>query len=132
MDELLASGLRGTRSTVPSVPPDGARTEVLHRLVGDWQLLADLSFADLVPFVPDGSGQKLVVVAQMRPTTAPTAYPDDLVGTEVDAADAPQLVAAVSEGRIVREGDPVWVADIPVREEALPVRVGSRIVAVVS
>jgi two-component sensor histidine kinase len=132
MDELLAAGLPATRSTLQSVPADLARTEVLHRLVGDWQLLADLSFADLVLFVPDGSGQRFVVVAQMRPTTGPTAYPDDLVGTVVDAADAPQLVAAVSEARIVREGDPVWVADIPVREEALPVRVDGRIVAVVS
>ena len=32
-----------------------ARFEAIGRLVGEWQLLADLSFADLVPFHPDGA-----------------------------------------------------------------------------
>jgi two-component sensor histidine kinase len=50
----------------------------------------------------------------------------------VAAADHPQITAAFQEGRIVREGDPVWVSDIPVREEALPVTVAGRIIAVVA
>ena len=29
--------------------------EWIHLLVGDWQLIADLSFADLVLWVPEGS-----------------------------------------------------------------------------
>src|SRR5689334_13066888 len=62
MDELLAQhGVTG---------PDA---DHLHRLVGDWQLLADLSFADLLLFVPVGR-DRYVTVAQMRPTTGPTAY----------------------------------------------------------
>ena len=56
----------------------------LHLLIGDWQLLADLSFADLVLWAPlktdDGSdpdsapltGPGYVAVAQMRPNTGPT------------------------------------------------------------
>ncbi|HEX3824546.1 MAG TPA: sensor histidine kinase [Mycobacteriales bacterium] len=133
MDELLRA--------VPLVPqPDRAatpaeiraRADSLHRLVGDWQLLADLSFADLVLFVPEPGAQRFVVVAQMRPTTGPTAYQDDLVGTVVAAGDHPQLAIAISEGRICREGDPIWFAGTPVREEALPVTVGGRIVAVVA
>jgi two-component sensor histidine kinase len=127
MDELIAAGSSHLTPTEA-----GTRADILHRLVGDWQLLADLSFADLVLYVPDESAEKFVVVAQMRPTTGPTAYQDDLVGLVVDAADSPQLVEAARDGRIVREGDPLWVSDIPVREEALPVRVGSRTVAVVA
>jgi two-component system, sensor histidine kinase PdtaS len=73
-----------------------------------------------------------VVVAQMRPTTGPTAYQNDLVGSVVTAAERPQLAAAVSEGRICRENDPIWVAGAPVREEALPVRVSGRVIAVVA
>jgi two-component system, sensor histidine kinase PdtaS len=119
MDELLAAG-------------PASRAEALHRLVGDWQLLADLSFADLVLYVPDRDEDHLVVVAQMRPTTGPTAYSDDLVGSVVDVADRPQLGLAIREGRICRESDPVWVAGAPVREEALPVPVGGRVVAVVA
>ena len=62
--------------------------EWIHSLVSDWQLLADLSFADLVLWVPKSSGRPAargeadswVAVAQIRPTTGPTAYPEDLVG----------------------------------------------------
>jgi two-component system, sensor histidine kinase PdtaS len=133
MDELLSAAPLGPQADFYPTPTEArARVESLHRLVGDWQLLADLSFADLVLFVPDLDAQRFVVVAQMRPTTGPTAYQDDLVGTVVSAADHPQLAISVSEGRICREGDPIWFAGTPVREEALPVPVGGRIVAVVA
>ncbi len=32
------------------------------------------------------------------------------------------LAIAHSQGRIWREGDPVWYGDIPARHEAIPVR----------
>jgi len=121
MDEVLrASGIAG------------ADADHLHRLVADWQLLADLSFADLLLFVPSGADGEFVAVAQMRPTTGPTAYTDDLVGARATAADRPQLALAASDVRIVREGDPVWVAGAPVREEAIPVCHAGRVVAVVA
>ncbi|MBX6769217.1 MAG: histidine kinase N-terminal domain-containing protein, partial [Actinomadura rubrobrunea] len=64
--------------------------EWLHALVSDWQLLADLSFADLLLWVPlrsveGGEPTSWVAIAQMRPTTGPTAYPEDLVGRIVRA-----------------------------------------------
>jgi two-component system, sensor histidine kinase PdtaS len=127
MDELLAA--RGFRDA--AMPESGGVAETLHRLVGDWQLLADLSFADLLLFVPTETGEKFVVVAQMRPTTGPTVYQDDLVGRVVTAVERPQLPLALEEGRICREGDPVW-SEVPVRQEALPVRVGGEVVAVVA
>jgi two-component sensor histidine kinase len=133
MDELLSAAPLGPHADTYPTPAEARdRADALHRLVGDWQLLADLSFADLVLFVPDLDAQRFVVVAQMRPTTGPTAYQDDLVGTVVSAADHPQLAISVSESRICREGDPIWFAGTPVREEALPVPVGGRIVAVVA
>jgi len=109
----------------------GADADHLHRLVADWQLLADLSFADLLLFVPAGADQ-FTAVAQMRPTTGPTAYSDDLVGAGATSYDRPQLAVAMREARIVREGDPIWVAGAPVREEAIPVCHGGRVVAVVA
>jgi two-component system, sensor histidine kinase PdtaS len=132
--ELLSEGTAGDSADAAyiSMADKRSRMEALHRLVGDWQLLADLSFADLVLFVPDHDAQRFVVVAQMRPTTGPTSYQDDLVGTVVSAADRPQLAVALNEGRICRETDPVWVAGAPVREEALPVRASGHIVAVVA
>jgi two-component sensor histidine kinase len=120
MDELLAEHGVG-----------GAAADHLHRLVGDWQLLADLSFADLLLFVRVASG-RFAVVAQIRPTTGPTAYLDDLVGLTVSTADRPQLLQATLDERIVREGDPVWVSGVPVREEAIPVLHDGSVVAVVA
>jgi two-component system, sensor histidine kinase PdtaS len=121
MDELLAP--RGLAA---------GDADVLHRLVGDWQLLADLSFADLALFVPEPGGRRFTAVAQMRPTTGPTAYQEDLVGTVVATTDRPQLSAALDEGRIVREGDPVWLGGVAVREEVLPVASTGRVIAVVA
>src|SRR4051795_11100750 len=109
----------------------GPAADHLHRLVGDWQLLADLSFADLILFVPSAPG-RFVAVAQMRPTTGPTAYQDDVVGTVATSGERPQLAVALLEQRICREGDPVWLAGVPVREEAIPVLCGGTVVGVVA
>ncbi len=103
----------------------------LHKLVGEWQLLADLSFADLLLFAPAGA-ERFMCVAQIRPSTGPTAYQDDKVGHVVTVTDRPQLALALAEGRVCREGDPVWVEGVPIREEAIPVRHRGRFVAVVS
>jgi two-component sensor histidine kinase len=98
----------------------------LHRLAGDWQLLSDLSFADLLLWVPvrlqPGLPRTFLCVAQVRPTTAPTAYQDDQVGKIVGGPEIAHLDIAYAQGRIWREGDPVWYGDTPARHEAIPVR----------
>ncbi|KHL17008.1 two-component sensor histidine kinase [Mumia flava] len=106
--------------------------EWLHRLVADWQILADLSFADLVLWLPDSEGKGFWSGAQMRPTTGVTAHLDDLVGDFVPSHRRPALEAAMREGRVIREGDPEWREDIPVRLEAIPVRRDGRVIAVVA
>ena len=105
--------------------------EWLHALVSDWQLLADLSFADLVLWAPRRGGQGWVALAQMRPTTGPTAFPDDVVGTVLPAGKRPFLDVAYAERRICREGDPEWMHGVPVRHETIPVPHGGRVIAVV-
>ncbi|GIG85920.1 PAS domain-containing sensor histidine kinase [Plantactinospora endophytica] len=97
----------------------------LHRVAGDWQLLSDLSFADLLLWVPVSDTDGFVCVAQVRPTTAPTAYQDDQVGRIVGGPEVAHLAIAYSQGRIWREGDPVWYGDTPARHEAIPVRLRS-------
>ena len=44
--------------------------EWLHLLVGDWQLVADLAFADVVLWHPTQDGT-YVALAHVRPSTAP-------------------------------------------------------------
>ena len=54
--------------------------EWLSMLLADWQIIADLSFADLVLWLPARDGSGYWAGAQMRPTTGPTAFVDDIVG----------------------------------------------------
>jgi two-component sensor histidine kinase len=107
--------------------------EHLHRLAADWQLLADLSFADLLLWVSTTDAYlepAYLCVAHIRPTTGPTAYLHDQVGRLLSVEASAHLVAAATAGRIWREGDPEWIDDIPARHEAIPVRNGEKVVAV--
>ena len=63
----------------------------LQLLMADWQILADLSFADLVLWLPDREGKGYWAAGQMRPTTGPTALVDDVLGTFI-----PSVVAGCS------------------------------------
>jgi two-component system, sensor histidine kinase PdtaS len=108
-----------------------ADLEHLQLLVGEWQLLADLSFADLLLWVP-ADDRGFLCVAQVRPTTGPTAYHDDHVGRLATEAEAPPLAAAYAEERIFRESDPDWGGAVPLRREAIPVRRAGRTLAVLA
>jgi two-component system, sensor histidine kinase PdtaS len=113
-----------------------ADVEWLHSLVSDWQLLADLSFADLILWVPmrvaaGAAGSGWVAVAQMRPTTGPTSFPDDVVGTQIGEGRRSLLDTARGERRIWRESDPDWTSGVPVRAEAIPVTRNGEVIAVI-
>ncbi|WP_017571964.1 sensor histidine kinase [Nocardiopsis halotolerans] len=126
-------------------PLKQADLEWIHALVSDWQLLADLSFADLVLWVRLRDDNGWVAVAQMRPTTGPTAFQDDLVETvlrddmtDVTSRSAPRVIGrralidrAWGEGRICRDGDPDWSGGVPVREETIPVRRKGKLIGVI-
>src|SRR5918998_2108975 len=102
----------------------GDAVEHLQRVVAEWQLLADMSFADFLLWIPLAGTGEFLCVAQARPTTAPTAHPEDIVAARIPAADSPQLRRAVVEGRICREENPRWHLEVPVRRETIPVRYG--------
>jgi two-component sensor histidine kinase len=111
----------------------GAAVDQLQLVVAEWQLLSDLGFADFLMWIPlGGSLRRFLCVAQVRPTTTPTAHPDDMVGVQLPVAEHPQLRRAVQEGRICREEDPRWVDGVPVRRETIPVRFAGGVVAVLS
>jgi two-component sensor histidine kinase len=105
--------------------------EWLHALVSDWELLADLSIADLTLWAPLPDEQSWIALAQVRPTTGPTAFPEDRVGTVLPASKQPLFAAAVSEARVCREGDPEWRRGVPVRHETIPVSRVGRVIAVI-
>ncbi|MCW2667951.1 MAG: putative signal transduction histidine kinase [Frankiales bacterium] len=103
----------------------------LHRLVGEWQLVADLSFADLVLHVRTPSGRWLTV-AHMRPTTGPTTSPEDLVGLLVEPSLERRLERAFRDGRVGREGEPERRSGGLVKVDAVPVRRGDARIAVLT
>ncbi len=111
---------------------DGGAIDQLQAVAGDWQILADLSFADLLMFCRDEDTHDLLVVAQMRPYTAQTVYHEDLVGQVFAPEDRSNVARAFVEGRIIRDGEPDWSTGVPVREEAIPITVEGEVVAVVS
>src|SRR4028119_1885844 len=110
-----------------------APSQVDHarRLVADWQLLADLAFADLTLWVPLRTGAWWCV-AQVRPLTAPTSQPEVPAGGGVDGPAADPLRLAHREGRPVTEGDPDWSGVAPRRREIIPVRHDGVVVAVLA
>lgn len=105
--------------------------EWLHLLLGDWQLLSDLSFGDLVLWVPAAAGG-WYAAAHVRPTTGPMVFFDDIVGQRVDRGRRPLLDQAFGDQRIVRERNPEWRDDMPIREEVIPVVSKGRALAVLT
>src|SRR5699024_8403929 len=97
-----------------------ADTEWLRLLVGDWQLIADLGFADLILWVRDENGE-FVASRQCRPSTGSTIHETDIVGSYPTEPQRDRLERASTELRIQRDREPQWYGGVAVREEAIPV-----------
>jgi two-component system, sensor histidine kinase PdtaS len=118
----------------------GNAVDHLHAVVGEWQLLADLSFADYLMWVSRDDGV-LVCVAQVRPNTAPTVLLADAVGTVSPGDELPLVTAAFHSGTIGRENDGgqqdslgsnVAKVAAGLKVEAVPVRYNNHVVAVLT
>ena len=109
-----------------------AEAEHLRALCQSWQVLADLSFSDLLLYVRSREADTFTVCAQLRPFTSQTLYPHDMVGTTFTQPEQPIVERAFREGRIWAQDDPVLVDGIPIRMDAVPVRFDGRIVGVVT
>jgi two-component sensor histidine kinase len=99
---------------------DEADVEWLHLLVGDWQLLADLAFADIVLWVPS-SDDSFVAVAHARPSSSATLFYRDFVGQNVKPEWAAQVTAAFETTTIIDSTAPTWYEETPTRVRAVPV-----------
>lgn len=103
----------------------------LHQLVGDWQVISDLAFADLVLWLPTAD-HGFVAVAQCRPSTGATVHYDDIVGSRAPDGQLGQLRRALAERAPQRSREPRWFGAYAVREEAVPVVHEGRAIAVVA
>ena len=109
----------------------GSAVDHLHAVVGEWQLVADLSFADYLMWVRRDDGV-LVCVAQCRPNTAPTVLIKDAVGTVVAGGELPFVTSAFTSGAIGRGGGDPSLREPGLNVEAVPVRHGNQVVAVLT
>jgi two-component sensor histidine kinase len=97
-----------------------ADIEWLHALVGDWQVIADLSFADLVLWISDGKNG-FVAAGHARPSSAATVFYRDITGKPVEKAWAQLVSKAFKTGKTVEFGDPDKYQGVPARLSAVPV-----------
>ena len=108
------------------------QAEWLHLLVGDWQLLSDLSFADLVLWVP--VRPRRLAGGRAR---APDHRPRWSSSTTWSAGGSARAggrcwTRRYAGARIVRAPEPEFRDDMPIREEAIPVVRDGRPLAVLT
>lgn len=149
MVDLLISQFRG-RPIVPEGPgytEKGVRGRVepvtrdvdlmtddewLEAFQSGWQMLADLSFSDLVLWKPlTEDGDIFRCEAQVRPVTGPTALEEDIVGELIEYETDHQVTVAFMTHEIAETSDNALSAGIPVDVWAIPVLRHDRPVAVI-
>lgn len=122
----------------------GARTSItidqanrIRALIADWQLLADLSFADLILWVPIRKDVSMwptghIAVAHIRPTTTSTVFINDVIGDEVLWGAKPGIDEALSGDEIVKSNDPEKIGDMLVKTQTIPVTFAGQVIGVIS
>ena len=90
----------------------------LLAVTAEWSLVADLALSDLVLWLPTWNDGGLVAGALVRPTTAPTTVPEDIVATFAPRGRFPDLDSAMAFGRA--------------HGTAYPVNFGGRVIGVVA
>lgn len=108
-----------------------AEVEHLERLVEQWDLLADLSFSDLILWVPDADPNVFWAAAQVRPMTGPTALEDDVVGDDLAYEVDSLVMESFLSQEIAQTSGNKLHAGIPVDQHAIPVVFGERVIGVV-
>jgi hypothetical protein len=118
-------------------PLDATQIRRIRELTADWQLLADLSFADLILWVPLRKDFKswpsgYVAVAHIRPTTAATVFNQDVIGEEIAWGSRPRIDQALSGAEIIRDAEPEKFGEIYIKEETIPVILNDQVIAIIS
>ncbi|MEE6287580.1 histidine kinase N-terminal domain-containing protein [Georgenia sp. MJ173] len=124
-------------STLSELIADRSRLEAhaiewIHLVVGDWQVISDLSFADLLLCIPMGDGEDFLIVAHCRPATGATVHYEDIVGRLIPAGRRRLLRDAMERKVPVRATEPRWIGSHAVREDAIPVVHDGEAIAVIA
>ncbi|BDR52873.1 sensor histidine kinase [Bombiscardovia nodaiensis] len=95
--------------------------EWLHLLVADWQVIADLSFADLLLLLKRADGS-YVVAEQCRPSTVMSLRTEDVVGDLIPSERKRELDAAMLSQTTVRSNTMRTVGKATVCDVYAPIR----------
>ncbi|MGJ9424767.1 sensor histidine kinase [Nesterenkonia halotolerans] len=113
--------------------------EWLHALVGDWQLLSDLAFSDLVLWFPhteegflSAEERSFIALAQARPSTTQTLIHRDVVGDRIRADLKPMVERAWTSQVETNSSDQGQPSPARMRVQALPLLHRGRTVGVIT
>ena len=101
--------------------PNKANIEWLTRLQSEWQLVADLLFADLVLWVPTKDGS-FIAVGHARPSSAATVFYRDISGQPIRKEWLAPVKQAFESAQLVEQKSSDTVAGLPTRFSAIPVQ----------
>ena len=104
---------------------------LLSRVGEGIHLLADVTHADLLLYVR--SGEHSLIIAQARPTSVPTLYPDLLVGRAVSSQESPSIRHALISGRMAQGVKGQAIQGAPTVHETFPIHgANGELIAVLS
>jgi len=105
----------------------------LQDLTRSWGLLADLSFSDLLLYLPTKCTpiDSFVLLAHVRPTTSTTLYRADLVGQKFEAQSRPLVSETFADGQILSGKVPVG-SDREISVTTIPVMWQGETVAILA
>ncbi|MCX6527724.1 MAG: histidine kinase N-terminal domain-containing protein [Actinobacteria bacterium] len=103
----------------------------LQALAGEWGMLADFCFADMLLYVPT-TDDTWLVIAQVRAATGQTLYLVDWVGASANLSERPLLSQAYQSGDIVEGEIAVEGMSDACRMMAIPVRYDGATIAVLT
>lgn len=108
------------------------QTQHLRALVASWDLLADLSFADLSLLVPaaQSSDERFFIAGHVRPATSQTLYRDDQVGRFVNSTERP-IIFECWQTQQPTAGT-TEIDDVIVSVEAIPICHDGEMIAVLA
>ncbi|WP_018143546.1 sensor histidine kinase [Alloscardovia criceti] len=115
---------------------DAQDKKQLHSLIADWQIIADLTFSDLLLVIPPSMDHcddisQFVVAAQCRPSTVISRISDDLVGQHPESDLLPLLENTWKSNNLSRMDHYRVVDGISVCDMATPVIHDGRIIGMV-
>lgn len=103
--------------------PSKANIEWLTLLLSEWQLVADLLFADLVLWIPSKQGE-FIAAGHARPSSAATVFFRDITGETIKKEWLQLARQAFETGEVVAQKTSDSISGLPTKLSAIPVRRG--------